>query len=52
MKNEELLMIRGGGIGSTVLNAVARLVNTVFEIGQAFGSSIRRAISGGACKAR
>lgn len=41
----ELLEIHGGAgniINSTFINAVARLINTVLELGRIIGSNIRR----------
>ena len=51
MSNEELMLVKGGGLTGTILNALSRAVTTIFELGQAFGSSLRRAISGKSCKA-
>ncbi len=44
MNNEELLKIQAGSstISSTVLNAVVRAINTLFELGKSLGSTIRR----------
>lgn len=50
MSNEELLLVRGGGITSTFLNSVARLASTVYNLGRAFGSTIRRLVTRSICK--
>ena len=44
--------ISGGAFtwNGTVLNSFIRYVNVFFEIGQAFGSAIRRKISNAYCK--
>lgn len=45
MKNldkQELINVKGGSLNSTMLNAIARTVSTIFSIGQAVGSAIRR----------
>lgn len=39
---EELKVVNGGGLTSTMLNSVARLITTVLELGRTVGSSIRR----------
>lgn len=49
LTNEELMCVTGGGISATLINAAARLVNTVYDIGRAFGSAIRRITSGNVC---
>ena len=47
LKNEEMRKVKGGaGVTATMLNAVIRTVATMFSMGQAIGSAIRR-ISGG-----
>lgn len=50
MTNEELITVRGGGITATLLNSVSRLVETILNLGQIVGSSIRRSVSKKACK--
>lgn len=43
MKDIELNKITGGQtINGTILNALSRFINTIFELGRAVGSSIRR----------
>ncbi len=42
LTNEELLLIQGGGISSTLLNSVSRLINTILDLGKTVGSAIRR----------
>lgn len=51
MSNEELLIVRGGGITSTFLNSLARVVTTVYNVGRAVGSTVRRIITKTICKA-
>jgi len=50
LTNEELALVRGGGITATLLNSVSRLVDTIFNLGQTVGSTIRRLISNNVCK--
>ena len=47
---EELKKINGGsGITAAMLNALIRTVSTMFAVGQAIGSAIRRAAGGNYC---
>ena len=39
----------GAGVTATMLNAVIRTVSTMFTMGQAIGSAIRRAVRGSYC---
>jgi len=41
LNTEELLMIKGGGLTITLLNSIARLMNTLNELGRSLGTSIR-----------
>ena len=50
LKSEELILVRGGGITATFLNSVSRLMDTLFNLGQTVGSSMRRLISKKVCK--
>lgn len=50
LTNAELMNVTGGGITATFVSATAKLVNTVYDIGRAFGSAIRRITSGNICK--
>ena len=50
LKNEELITVRGGGITATLLNSLSRLVETLLNLGQLVGSSIRRSFSKKVCK--
>ena len=45
LENKELYTIRGGAFNYTMLNAIARAASTIFSIGQAIGSAVRRATS-------
>ncbi len=43
IEKQELLQIRGGSsISGTVLNAIVKGVQFLYELGQALGTSIRR----------
>lgn len=50
LTNEELVLVRGGGITATLLNSLSRYMDTIFGLGQTVGSSIRRLISKKVCK--
>ena len=50
LTNQELMDINGGGITAAFLTATAKLVSTVYDMGRAFGSAIRRITSGNMCK--
>lgn len=41
-KVEELASIQGGAIASSVINSINKMVSTLFSLGQAFGSALRR----------
>ena len=45
LTNEELLVVKGGGIGATLLNSLSRLIGTILDLGQTVGSALRRGIS-------
>ncbi len=42
LTNEELKMISGGNISGTLINALVRGVNLIFDLGRAIGSAILR----------
>ncbi len=52
IKKEKAMQIVGGGtdISGAILNALAGCIETIFGIGQAVGSAIRRIRSGSLCK--
>ena len=50
MSNEELIKIRGGAISATLLNSVSRIVETLLNLGQLVGSSLRRVATKNYCK--
>lgn len=49
LTNKQLLKVRGGSLSATMLNALAKGAGLLFEIGQAVGSAIRRAITKTTC---
>jgi hypothetical protein len=50
LTNEELILVRGGGLSSTLLNSVSRFLEDIYKLGQSIGSSIRRVVSKKVCK--
>lgn len=42
LKETDLCNITGGAITATLFNSIARLINTVLDLGRTVGSSIRR----------
>ncbi len=50
LTNDELMNISGGGISAALISATARIVGTIYDIGRAFGSAIRRISSGNVCR--
>lgn len=49
LTNKELNEITGGGISAALLNAIARITNTIYDIGRGLGSSVRRLITKTLC---
>ncbi len=51
MNNEELINVYGGGFSFTAtwLNAIARTINTIMDIGRSVGTSLRMIFSGTKC---
>ena len=49
LTKEELLNVSGGTITATLLNAFARGISTIVDLGRDLGSAIRRIASGKIC---
>lgn len=49
LTKENMKKIEGGGITSAMLNAISKAVNTLYELGRATGSAIRRLIKNSYC---
>ncbi len=45
LNDHELILVSGGAISGTLINAFARLLDVVIEIGKMIGASIRRWIN-------
>ena len=50
LNNNELMNIRGGSISGTLINALARGINTLLDLGRSLGNSIRRIQTKSICK--
>ncbi len=50
LNNVEMLNTSGGvNISGTLLNSIAKLITTIFDLGKAVGSAIRMSQSGTKC---
>ncbi len=49
MSKEELLNVRGGSLSASLINALARGANTLYNIGAALGNSLKLIIYGKKC---
>ena len=49
LNNQELKTIDGGGLTSQMINAVSKIVTTIYELGQATGSALKRIINKKSC---
>lgn len=50
LTDEELILLKGGSISAAFLNSISRLVDTLLNLGQTVGSSLRRKFSNSVCK--
>ena len=51
LKTKEMINVSGGAIASPLINAVSKMIITLYELGEKTGSSIRRLVYGKYCKA-
>lgn len=51
LKNQELIEIRGGStaISGTLLNSIARMIESVMDVGRSLGTAIRMIYSNKTC---
>lgn len=50
MIKEELIKIKGGAaITASMLNAIARTIESIYSLGRALGTGIRMLVSGSRC---
>ena len=52
LKKEEMQEINGGGITSSMINAISKGINTLYELGKQTGAALRRIISGKRARTR
>lgn len=50
LKEIEMTNVCGGAIASPLINAISKIINTIYDLGEKTGSSIRRLVSGKYCK--
>lgn len=50
LNNEELILVRGGAITATLLNSISRLMDTLYNLGQSVGTTLRRLVGKKVCK--
>lgn len=49
LNKEQMKKVAGGAITSAMLNAVSKAINTLYELGRATGSAVRRLIKNAYC---
>lgn len=49
LNKKDLLEIKGGAITATFINAIARGINTMMNLGRNLGSALRRLYKGKVC---
>ncbi len=49
LNKQELLLVTGGAITASLLNALARGITTIVDLGRALGTAIRRIASDHIC---
>ena len=50
MENSELILIKGGAFSANLLSNIVKAATTLYELGRALGTIIRRAKSRSYCK--
>lgn len=50
LNNNDLINIRGGAISGSLINAFARGIETLLDLGRSLGNAIRRLRSKSICK--
>jgi hypothetical protein len=49
LNQEQMKKVEGGAITSAMMNAISKAVNTIYELGRATGSAVRRIIKKAYC---
>lgn len=50
LDDNKMKQIAGGAITSAMINAISKAINTLYELGKATGSAIRRIVKNSYCK--
>jgi hypothetical protein len=50
LNEQKMKEISGGAITSAMINALNKAINTIYELGKATGSALRRIIKNSYCK--
>jgi len=50
LSNEQLLIVIGGAISGSLINAFARGIQAIMDVGRSLGNAIRRITSNSICK--
>ena len=49
LSNDELMMVKGGGLSGPVINAIVGLYNKIYDLGRSFGTLINRVVKKNYC---
>ena len=52
IKVEEMKLVTGGSITSSMINAISKVVQTIYDLGKSTGSAIRRLVTKTYCPAK
>ena len=52
IKQEEMKSVNGGSITSSMINAISKVVQTIYDLGKSTGSAIRRIVTKNYCPAK
>lgn len=50
MSREELIEIKGGAFSATLLNSIARALNSILDLGRTAGTAVHMIIYGKICR--
>lgn len=50
LKDEDLLLVKGGSLSGALVDAVINLMKSIFNYGRSLGSTIKRVVSKNYCK--
>ena len=52
LRKKDMIQVSGGALASSMLNAITKAVNTVYNLGRQAGSSLRRIVTRSYCAVR